>query len=458
MDRKTTEEFLENLIKKAVDFGFEEAEACFMTDSSMEINILNSEVSSYENSTTQGVGFRGKKNGQMGGAATSDLSDESIDFLLERAMENCEVLDDEDEEFIYCDPDNSDLESVQLSGTYDNNTYDRFSKLGLKLEKDILELSEYIIAVDYLSISCGIGPAISVNSKGLHTYRDGDVVTIFAEARAEKDGQVKTCGHYWIGRDINKFNEDEFLKELERRLISKLGASSVKSGEYKVLFDREAFSALFQTFMGSFSSYSMQKGLSLLAGKEGEKIASDVFTIREEPLYEDAILKIPFDSEGVLTTSKALIENGIFKTAFYNLKTAHKAGRKSTGNGFRGAFSAPVGICATNMVVTPGEKDFDQLCGMIGEGIYLTELGGLHAGVNPISGDFSLICEGYLITDGKIGRPLEQITVAGNFYDVLMNITDTGSDIKPVYEGKGQYFCPSIVVKSMNISGETREE
>lgn len=457
MDKDFAVKFIEDLVDKAVKYGFDEAEACFMNSSSMEINVLNGEVSSYENSTIQGVGFRGKKNGQMGGSFSTDMDDDAVDFMLRNAMEICEILDDEYEEFIYCDPDNSNLESIQLSGKYDKNTYDNFAALGLKLEKDILGISPLIKAVDYLSVSCGTGPSISVNSKGLRTYKDSDYISLFAEVRAEKDGVVKTGGHYWFGKDLDDFDEDAFLKILGKKVLGKLGASSVISGEYKVIFDSEAFVSLLHTFMGSFSSYAMQKGLSLLKDKEGEVIASDVFTLREEPMYEKALEKFPFDSEGVLTKSKALIDKGVFVKALYNLKTAHKAGTESTGNGFKGAFSAPVGISATNVVVSPGEKNFDELCSLVGNGLYITDLNGLHAGVNKISGDFSLFCEGYLILDGKISRPVEQITVSDNFFEVLKKIIATGSDIISVPEGKGEFFCPSVVVSKMNISGDIEE-
>ena len=91
MDKDFASEFINKLVSKAVEYGFEEAEACFMTNASMEINILNAEVSSYENSTVQGVGFRGKKNGQMGGSFTTEFDDSAIDFMLSTAMENCDV-------------------------------------------------------------------------------------------------------------------------------------------------------------------------------------------------------------------------------------------------------------------------------------------------------------------------------------------------------------------------------
>ena len=100
MDKDFAVKFIEDLVDKAVEYGFDEAEACFMNSSSMEINILNGEVSSYENSTIQGVGFRGKKNGQMGGSFSTDMDDDAVDFMLRNAMEICEILDDEYEEFI----------------------------------------------------------------------------------------------------------------------------------------------------------------------------------------------------------------------------------------------------------------------------------------------------------------------------------------------------------------------
>ena len=131
MNKTETLDFLKKLVDRAIAFGFEEAEASFSSDSHMEINIFEGEVSSYENSNTSGIAFIGKKNGQMGGASTSDFSDESIEYILKSSMENCEVKDDEDEDFFYCDTDNSNLENDERSGNYDKNTYNRFSELGL---------------------------------------------------------------------------------------------------------------------------------------------------------------------------------------------------------------------------------------------------------------------------------------------------------------------------------------
>ena len=126
MDAKIAEQFMLKLIEKSKEYGFEEAEASFMNSTSMSVDILDGEVSSYERSSDQGVSFRGKINGQMGTASTTEFDDDALEFLLKSALENIEVLNDEDEHFIYCDPDNSNLRYEALSPDYYKNTYNKF--------------------------------------------------------------------------------------------------------------------------------------------------------------------------------------------------------------------------------------------------------------------------------------------------------------------------------------------
>ena len=456
MDIKAAEKFMEKLVKAGMEYGFEECEASFAQDSSMSIDILKGEVSSYENSVTSTLSFRGLKNGQMGYCSTNILNDESIDFLLKSAMENCEVLNDEDPQFIYCDENNKDLYFSQTTEAFSKNTYKKFEELGLGLEKAILALDERIDAVDILSINCGTGPFLIINSKGLHSYRDTDGISLVASGRAiDADGSVKSGGHYWIGKDIDEFDQEKFLKKFKENLIGKMGAKSVKAGSYKTILRNEAFQQFFMVFFGNFLATTMQRGLSLLADKEGTKIASDALTVKECPMLDKALTKIPFDDEGVLTTEKAIIDKGTFATALYDLKSAYKAGRQSTGNGFRAG--SAVSEMPTNLVVEPGEKDLAGLMEEVGEGIMLTDLSGLHAGVNAISGDFSLLCEGYLIEGGKKGRPVEQITVAGNFYDVIKSIKSVGNDIINLPSGEAEFFTPSVYVGELAISGDEDE-
>ncbi len=448
IDIKTAEELLKKTLSMAPEYGFDEYEISYSSGTSMEISVFEGEIQSYERSDEQGLIFKGKKNGQMASSATNELDEDAIRYLLQSASESCDVLDDEDEDFIYCDPDNPRLIYSQITDAFSKNTYSSFAKLGLELEKDIFALDPSIKAVDYLSISCDRGLEMKMNSKGLYAYKDSDFVSLFAEARAEKDGQVKTGGHYWYGNDIDKFDKEAFLKVFKHKVTDKFGGSSVPSGKYRIILGNEAVISFFSTFMGNFSSYAMQKGISLLQGREGEMIASECFSLKETPMLDKALIKVPFDSEGVMTTEKYLIENGKFIKALYNLKTANKEGIKSTGNGMKG------GIGITNTEIIPGDLDLNGLAEEIGSGLYITELNGLHAGVNTISGDFSLFCEGYKIEDGKITGPVEQITVSDNYYSVLKKISKVGNDIISEYMGSGEFFAPSIIIDDISVAGD----
>ena len=159
----------------------------------------------------------------------------------------------------------------------------------------------------------------------------------------------------------------------------------------------------------------------------------------------------PFDDEGVATFKKEVILKGTLKTLLYNLKTAYKAGVKSTGNGFKASYASPVSISSTNFYIEKGNKTFDELLKDVNEGVIITEFAGLHSGANSITGDFSLAAKGFYIKDGKKTFPIEQITVAGNYFDLLKNIKEIGNDLKFPMSSVGS---PSVVLDELSIAGK----
>ena len=447
MDLDFAESTLRKIVDKAIEYGFEEAQAAYSADTSMAVEILFGEVSSFENSVGRGISFKGKLYGQMGRSHTTEFTDEAIDFLISSAADNCKVLDDEDPDFIYCDPDNSELIYCPVNEAYEKNTYNRLVETGLSLEKNLLAYSDKIKAVDYLRISCSKGPDIMINSKGLRVFKDSDIISIISGCRAEDGEIVKSGSEFWYGKDIDLFDKKKFIESLASQLLPKLKAKSISSGSYETIIENEAFISLYGSFVSNFSAYAMQKGLSLLKGRVGEKIASDCFSLTEIPMYEKAVNKVPFDAEGVLTYEKDIISEGIFKTALYNLKSAYKEGRKSTGNGFGGT-------ALTNVVIKEGKRNVEEIAKDIGEGLIITDVSGLHAGLNPVSGDFSLLSEGFLIKEGKKADPVEQITIAGNFYDMMLNVKEIANDTKALPGSNGEFFSPSIYIGKIDVSGE----
>ena len=151
------------------------------------------------------------------------------------------------------------------------------------------------------------------------------------------------------------------------------------------------------------------------------------------------------------TRTKAVIENGKLTTLLHNLKTARKAGVKTTGNAAKNGYAGTVNVSPSNFYLKPGEKSKEELLADLGNGLVITEVSGLHAGANAISGDFSLIAQGYTVKDGKKDQPVERITVAGNFFQLLKNIRAIGSDL--TFPGS-PIGSPSVDVGEIAVAGK----
>ena len=162
-----------------------------------------------------------------------------------------------------------------------------------------------------------------------------------------------------------------------------------------------------------------------------------------------------FDAEGSPTHKKCVIENGKLNTLLYNLKTAAVAGKKTTGNASKAGYDAAVAVRPFTMYLENGSLTEEELLAKAGNGVYITDLSGLHAGANPISGDFSLQSAGFMIRDGKKCEYVKSFTVAGNFYDLLKNITALANNCHlPNAMGSTAFGAPSVLVDGLSVAGK----
>ena len=215
----------------------------------------------------------------------------------------------------------------------------------------------------------------------------------------------------------------------------------------------EAAASLLSTFTSSFSAQAVQDNRSRLKGKLGEKIAADHVNLIDNPFLPAGIQSATFDSEGVPTRKLNIVEEGKLQTYFHNLKTAKKDGVETTGHAHRRSYQGSVEVSPSNFYIEPSNQTYEQLYLDFGEGIIITELAGLHSGADPISGDFSLAADGYYVKDGRIVGPTKQMTVAGNFFEVLQDIEGIGNDLlfSPM-SFNGYIGSPSLKIKSLAIT------
>lgn len=442
--------FKEKLFKEAKKSGFEDCEIYYSDAESLNINIYEGEVEKYKLNTAFGLSFRGMFNGKMGYSYTEILDEEAINTVINNAKSAAIAIENNDKQFIY----EGDKEYKKLDcyrKEIDNINPDELIKLAMEMELQCRKQCNKVVNFS----GCGIGYGKStygiINSKGLNLRNERNNLTAYVIPIVEDNNQKYDGIGYVVAKKLNDINPEDIAKDGLKEALSRIGGKSIASGKYKIIIKNEAMVSLLGTFDSIFDAEQAQKGLSLLKGKEGEVIASNVLNIIDDPHLKDGLGTTAFDDEGVATYKKEVISNGKLNTLLYNLKTANKAGIKSTGNGFKSSYASIVGISATNFYIKPGNKSFEELCEEVRDGVIITEFAGLHAGASAVTGDFSLAAKGFMIENGKKTFPVEQITVAGNFFTLLKDIEAVGSDLKFPMSSIGS---PSIIVKELSIAGK----
>ena len=442
--------FVKELFSKAQEEGFSEYEVYYVDRESLSISVYKEEVEKYNLNNSAGLSFRGKFGDRIGYSYTEILDEDAIEMLVKKAKENVLAIENNDIQFIY----EGDKEYKEIS-TYheelEDIPADKLINIAISMEKEAKKYCNKVESFSGCSVSYSSGKYGIINSKGLNLSNKSNLLTAYVVPIVKDlDKMYDGCG-YVVAKSLNDVKPDKIAKMGVDEALSKIGGTSIASGNYKVIINNEAMVSLLSTFAGIFSGDAVQKGLSLLKDKKGEIIATDIVNLVDDPHLEDGLASVSFDDEGVATLKTYLIKNGKLNSLLHNLKTANKAGVKSTGNGFKASYASPISVSPTNFYIEPGINSLEEMTKKINKGLIITDFAGLHSGANSITGDFSLAAKGFYIEDGIKTHPVEQITVAGNFFTLLNNIEEIGSDLKFPMSSVGS---PSIIIKELSIAGE----
>lgn len=437
-------QFAERLFEAAAAAGIAPAEICFAQKESFNVRARAGKLEDYQVSEVTSLSLRGRCGARIGTASTQALDEESIAMLVRGVIESAELIENEEQDEIL--PPDEHYETVC---NYEPalEEVSAQEKIALALEADrLVAQADARVQPKGTSVASAKETFCLKNTLGLDLSHTSNMIYAYCGTLA-KDGERTATGNKLLwGYGMDAVNAQALAQGCVEDALSKLYAGRMKSGEYRVVIRRDAMADLLSTFSGVFSADNAQKGMSLLAGKEGQSVASACVTLVDDPLMPWGLGSGAFDREGAATRRKNLIEGGILRTLLHNRKTAKKAGVETTGNAAGGGRVAP-----SNLYILPGEADEAALLEQLGEGLYLTEVSGLHAGANPISGDFSLLSRGFEVKGGKAVRAVEQFTVAGNFYKLIGDILCVGSDL--LFEGS-PVGCPSVLAAGLSVAGE----
>lgn len=446
-------EIVKTLFERGREKGISEMEAFIQKRKKLNIRVFKGELDDYSISDEEGLSFRGIYRGKMGYSYTEKLDGSSIDMLIEKVVDNASIIDSDDEEFIF-EGSNEYKKVNSFNDQLDRVSNEEKVKFTKLMEAEALKYDKKVYAVDYCIFGEEMVHSIMINTKGLNLEDKSNIAYASISVMVKDDDDVKTASRYLISNDFNSFNPKTLAVEAVKEGISLLGADSVESNGYPIIIRNDAAATLLEAYSSIFSAESVQKRLSLLKGKINEKIANDIITLTDDPFMEGGVMTRSFDGEGVASESKNIIEKGVLKNYLHNLKSAKKDGVKSKGNGYKGSYKSTVSIAPTNMYIQKGNSRLEDMVEGMERGLMIIDLQGIHSGTNPVSGDFSLSAHGYLIEDGKISKPVNQITLSGNFYDLIKEVIEVGNDLKFTFPGGGYIGSPSLKIRELSVSGK----
>ena len=444
-------EFKEAVIAAALEMGVADYELYYQTAESTAVRAFLHELNEFTSSVEGGVCLRCIVNGKMGYASTQDLNPKGARDLLLRAMDNAAAIENDDTVFLGEGGQTYEPLNVQ---TYELPATDALIDAVLDTQEKLYAADPAIIDGSSTRGFAERSEFAIFNSHGLDLRYANNVCGLMVEATVEAEGEKSNDFQIKLGQ-LDKIDTAALTAKAAKNALAQLGGEVPSTGSVPVVFDPDAMYAMLSCFAPAFSSEAAQKGLSKLAGKEGTVIAAPIVTLVDDPFHPESPMPVNFDAEGSPTHRKNIIEKGVLNTLLYNLKSAARAGKTTTGNASKAGYDAPVGIRPFTFYLENGNMAEEELLKKAGNGVYINSLEGLHAGANAISGDFSLQSAGYLIEDGKKTTHIKSFTVAGNFFDLLKNITAVGNDFRlPQPLGMTTYGSPSILVNGLSVAGK----
>ena len=433
--------------KLAKEAGIEEAELYIGESRSLSISLFHGEIDNYSDNNGYTILARGMVNGKFGAASCDVWNKEKAAYLAREIAANAKVIENEDPMFIFegspkykkVNSFNPELGKISID--------EKIKKLH-ELEDKLRVFDPRIVEIAGVEFNESEERITLLNSKGLKLTHKANYFFIIGQAVASDGKQTKSGYNYFLGNDFSKLDIDNLVEKVAKETVDQLGGEPCNTATYRAVLAPSVVRSFMSALIGHVDAEEVQKQSSLFLGKLGQKVLSSKITIEDRPLERNVFARW-FDDEGVATYNKSIIKNGVLQTYLYNLTTAAKDGVQSTGNGYR--TGGKMGTSSSYLVLKPGKKAEEQLFADVGEGVLITDVSGLHAGLNPQSGNFSLQSTGFLIKNGKRDRALDIITISGNLLELFNDVLEVGSNLEVSYNGVA---APSLLIKKIAVSGK----
>ena len=447
-------------IEAALAAGAGEAEAFVSDSTGLEARIYEEDVESLSEAGERGLGVRAWMEGRVGYAYGTDLSPQGLEGIAAGAVETARISDPDQ----FAAAPEPAGEAAPIPGLADPAAAqwrtDRKVELAKAIERAARGADRRVVAVETSVFVDERSAAALAFARGVSGAYEATSCYAYLQAIAAADGggserhERQTGLGFGIGRSPAALDPEAIGREAAERATSLLGATKPASRSCPVVLDQTVAASFVGFVAGLLCADSIQRGRSPFAGRLAETIASEALGLADDGREPDGLASAPFDGEGTPTGRTPLIEGGILRAYLHDSYTARREGGqwRSTASAARSGYRSPPSVSPSNLIVAPGALSFDELLAEAQEGIYVTEVAGLHSGVNPVSGTFSVGATGRAISGGELAEPADEFTIASDLPAMLTAIRAAGERPRWVPFG-GSVKTPALLVGEMAIGG-----
>lgn len=436
------EQHLRQAVSRALDMAAQRsdaAEVAITKSTGISVTSRMGEVENVEFNRDGALGVTVYCDQRKGSASTTDLSERAIAKTVEAALEIAS----------YTSPDPFGGPAPKHLMAYEYPDLDLFypdepepdaaAALAIEAEQAALGYDSRIKFTDGASYDSHYGVRVYGNSHGMLGSYASSRQALSCSVIAESANGMERDMSYTVARDkADLWTPTSVGIEAAKHAVARLDPRSLATCEVPVMFDASVATGLFGHLVMAISGSALYRKSSFLLDKKDEQIFPNWLTINELPHVLKGSASSPFDSEGVKTQDRRIVEQGVLKTYLATSYAARKLDMEPTGHAG--------GI--HNWYVSHTGQDADAMLKTLGTGLLVTELMG--QGVNPVTGDYSRGAAGFWVENGEIQYPVSGITIAGNLNQMFANIVAIGTDV----ETRSQIQTGSIIIDAMKVAGE----
>jgi PmbA protein len=431
----------------------EQIEAFVARGGETEVRVYQGDVEHFVSAQSEGIGIRVIRNGRTGFAYAGTLDDQAVTEVLDQARANVE-FGTVDENAALAEPDGVPTTEQAL---WNDDLADFPTDQKIDLAKELEKLTsgaDVRVRVDDSNYADAWGETAVATTTGIRQIgrENGCYVSVstLADEGDGDDAETQTGFGFSVGRSPHEFDLDKAAREAVDRATRLLGATKPSTKRLTVVLDPFVTAQFLGVISATLNGEAVVKGRSLFRDRLGDEVAAPNVTLVDDPTNPEAYTATDVDGEGLAARRNVLIENGVLRQFVHNSYSARRAGTVSTGNATRSGFAGTPGVGCLAMSLVPGTRTQDEIVADIDDGLLVQQMQGLHSGVNPISGDFSTGAAGLLITEGAVGAPVREFTIASTLQRMLLDIVEVGGDIEWLpMRSSGM----SLVIRDVTMSG-----